>query len=137
MKKSQIFAVLIIIAIYLGLSLLAFWGFYPYKYVDIQTIEIPSPQTLGQPLHYTVSYCKHQDTVDLVTRQLISKDGTIFLPDITTNNPMGCVVKAGRTLEYPSYTPKGTYVYRVSLRYRVNPIRDIIITKESNQFELK
>ena len=113
---------------------LGYWLIYPYNPVDLYSIKIDSPVVASSVLKYKISYCKYTDLPSTSVRQLV--DGIIiFFPEIVTNNPEGCS-ESERFLELPTYIPSSKYHLRISVSYKVNPLRSITKTITSNEFQL-
>lgn len=132
-KKLHIMIWMVLILAFGLLAQIAWWLFYPYNVAEIKSIEI-EPVIYGTVLQYKVDYCKYLNIPAVVTRQLID-NAIIFLPSVETNNPVGCH-KSDRFIELPNYIRSDTFILRISSTYKINPIREITITNDSNEFKL-
>lgn len=120
----------------MGLILLSFyWFLWPYKTIEFKNIPFPVAQTTvkaGETLEYTVDYCKYLPMSATVTRAFV--DEVLFsTPPTTTNRPIGC-----RTDHIMIEIPKGLvsdqYTLQLKYEYKVNPLRTMIITAQSEPF---
>lgn len=121
----------------IGLMLLmGFWLFYPYKTIEFnQPLRVNQKEiNTGQHLQFNVDYCKYtnlQATVDN-----IFVDSVIYYtPPQPSQLTMGC-----RKLTYSIYIPRalvpGEYIIKSVYTYRVNPIRTINVTVETETFTI-
>jgi hypothetical protein len=112
-----------------------FWLYYPYNVMTITNAKMN--QTVvrqGQLATYSNDYEKFMDAPSETTRQFI--DGLIFdAGNYTSNLPTG-KGHIVRELPIPETLPPGNYHVLITLRYKVNPIRTVVVTFKTDQFEV-
>jgi hypothetical protein len=113
----------------------AWWLLYPYKPIIIKSIVIANPdkQVLaGSVLKYKITYDKRMDIQGVLTRKLIN-NVKIDLADMAATAPVGddseCVY-----VKVPHYTDPGIYYLWWSAKYKVNPIREVVVSAKSDVF---
>ncbi|MFH0766314.1 MAG: hypothetical protein V2A61_07830, partial [Calditrichota bacterium] len=117
---------------------LGYWLWYPY---DPITVEKPikianlNKQVIaGGRLFYEIKYKKNMDVTGTLSRKLINK-WEIDLADSVVTAPPG---KDGDfvPLTIPSFSEPGKYKFRWSASYKVNPVRTVTVSVESEEFEV-
>jgi hypothetical protein len=88
---------------------------------------------LGEPIAYTLNYCKYTTVPAIVTRTLI--DGQI----ITLSNkngylPTGCHTTLVETSVIPDTIAPGEYYLDIVSRYPINPFRTEVVHYRTNLF---
>jgi hypothetical protein len=134
-KLLNLMAFLSLAVVTLSITIVFYWLLYPYNPVTFTgenyTI-FPKEVKRGETVNYISDYCKYIDIPAVVTRQYI--DGLIFIaPSATINRPMGCH-KAIFSTTIPSSLPLGEYKMRMIYVFKVNPIKEITIIKDTEQF---
>lgn len=125
-----------------GLLLMAsFWMFFPYKTVEVrQQIKTSQIEYLtGESIIYTVDFCRYTTHPAAVSRFVVSNSETgekYFLSNLQSNFPTGCNVVKTRTPAIPDSVPQGEYYLEIIVRYRVNPLRVIEKTFNTNTFTI-
>jgi hypothetical protein len=121
---------------FIGLAIIGFWAFFPYKIIDFNNLPYPVENKVvkqGGQLKYTVDYCKYTEGMPAeVKREFI--DGLVFeSSDVRANVTLGCnsVVVP---LNVPLSLPPGKYKLRLTVTYHPNPIREVIFINESEEF---
>lgn len=107
---------------------------WPIKVGDYHTPYKVTPQAIeaGQTVSYISDYCKYVPIKAEVTRTIV--DGTvIFLPTATTNLPTGCH-KVAVPVTVPINTPPGKYHIEITLVYKINFLREISVTLQTEDF---
>ncbi|MCK9370284.1 collagen-like protein [Candidatus Dojkabacteria bacterium] len=130
---------LAILVILLGvLGVFVFWLVYPYKTVTFnkEPFKVLTPVVKkGENLVYEVDYCKYTKVTPTTSKAFL--DEIIFnLPDSTAvYKPIGCdVIKFN--LLVPTTLPIDTYVLQTTYKYKVNPIREIIVVAKTEPFSV-
>lgn len=111
--------------------LVTFWLIYPYNPLEFKSpIKILTKHVkAGDHLQYTIDYCKNIDIPATLTKEFV--DGVVFATSpVITNNPQGCSNTVGVTV-VPNI-PSGKYKIRFTYVYKVNPLREISVTTESD-----
>lgn len=133
---------------YLGLfitltavGLFYFWSFYPYKPLNVLNAPVPiRPVQLASGVDTTIiatlKSCKSTTVLPAVTRTLVGQ-GVV----ITTPTYIGVLRTAGcHTLDQaiilPQFTPPGTYHIHWVVVYKMNPIRDVTVQYDSENFQV-
>jgi hypothetical protein len=138
MKVDKIFFIGSMITLLLAFIMVitaTVWLTYPYKPAEFKSVTILSPQVKqGGELHYIVNYCKYTQIPAQVVRAFIN-DIVYTTDSITTNNPIGCR-SSQSVIVVPQELSKGVYYLRQTWIYKVNPVREVIITTNSDSFEV-
>ena len=112
-----------------------FWSLYPYNPLKINVQPLPvinKEVKRGDSLVYNLDYCKSTDSSVLISRSFI--DGVIFsIPDVTAKNLKGCRSNL-ISLQVPESIPVGDYYLKVTYKYKVNPIRTMLLEAVSEKF---
>jgi hypothetical protein len=132
-KETALILFWIIFVVY-GLTV-AWWLLYPYKPITVKSIVVKNPdkQVLaGSVLKYRITYDKRMDIQSVLTRKLIN-NVKIDLADTIATAPVGddseCVY-----VKVPHYTDPGIYYLWWSAKYKVNPIREVVVSAKSDVF---
>lgn len=111
------------------------WIIWPYHLVDFKADKFPvSPKVVqsGKSITYTVDYCKYTNITATVSRSFA--DGIIFPLQVqTTDRPKGCHV-GNISIMVPRTLEPGEYFLIIQYRWKVNPLREISITKNTESF---
>ena len=120
-----------------GLGL--YWMYYPYNPIEIKEIKILSTDhRVGGEFTYEVVYRKHMELPALVTRLFIDANVIQFPPTMSNVRATPANVeweKHQTTLLLARIAPDN-YVFRLSFMYQVNPIRQVIVSAETNCFKV-
>jgi uncharacterized membrane protein len=115
-----------------------FWLLYPYKIVTFKTPTYPIVNKIvkqGDFIKYVSDYCKLLDVKPTISRSFVN--GIIFTTPMTvTNRDMGCN-KLIVAVEVPKELPIGIYHLETNYKYKINPLREIVIKHSSDTFEVK
>lgn len=105
----------------------------PLKFSTPTVVTDKQVYSREDPIAIRWNYCKGVDTVSDISITLT--DGIIyFLPPIKSNRPMGCYNDFTVVAEIPAVIPAGEYKLKGVVHFRVNIIKDIDYTVESNVF---
>jgi len=90
----------------------------------------------GEVFDLEISYCKYLPLSARMTRQFI--DGVIYtLPEIISGNaPSGCGTNIAKDINIPLELTPGTYYYKQTMTYKVNPIREVVVEFQTPTFEV-
>lgn len=117
------------------IALFIFWILWPYNPIVFKDAVFPISQktiNAGQVIHYSTDYCKNMDIAAIVTREF--RNDLIFVtPSTISNRQLGCHV-VNIAVFIPAELPPGTYIMRQRYEYSVNPIRKIIIVRDTEPF---
>lgn len=109
--------------------------FYPFKTIEVHRtpIKILTPEVKrGESVVYEVDYCKFTDEQAEITISFV--DGFSYAqPAVISNIKPGCAV-AQRAVLVPANLPAHKYHLRISLAYRMNALRTITKTFETEEF---
>lgn len=131
--SKRIIMVLIIVMVIGTQSVMLCWSFYPYKPLVVTDLEIISPIIPGQPFEYRITGEKLMDMPAVVSRQFINHI-VITLPPLISNVEVG--TKSVVSSFILPQLPTGTYYYKMSWSYMMNPLRTITITKKTGPFHI-
>ena len=129
----------IVLFIMIGLlAILTYWNLYPYDIVDWKIDHYQTTKdvyVVGETLTYRTAFCKKGDYVAQQIRRL--QDGVVYLfPDLTSSTQAGCLDFISTSTTVPN-VPEGEYFFQVEFVYKVNPIREIHYTMQSNWFMIE
>jgi hypothetical protein len=115
----------------------AYWLLWPYEPVRVNSITIENPGKIvkaGDVLIYKICYEKLMPVSGKLVRKLIN-DTKIDLRDSDVTAPIGkdkeCI-----QVRIPKYATPGKYSLWWSASYKVNPLRTVTVSKESEPFEV-
>ena len=92
-----------------------------------------NPTFAGDNVYYEVPYCKSKDIPARVSRELINGE-IINYPSFISTFELGCHTEL-KSLIIPPYAPSGdNYKVRTSIEFRVNPLKSVYKTIESEPF---
>ena len=107
------------------------WYLYPYNIIEFNSVT-PSKNEyrVGEVLELKVDYCKYKDLPTQITRQFMN--GIIFkLSDVSSGNTsVGCDVVIIKDIRIPRELLPDDYIYKQTMVYHPNPVRDIVKTFE-------
>ena len=133
---KNIFVNLFLLLLSSLIIVLLYWSFYPYKPMEI----ISPPKNLtprikaGEIFIYEANYCKYTDKSAYYRKQIINSF-VVNLPESVSNIPEGCK-KVNVSIPIPEYLPADKYKIRTMAVYEMNPIRKIVITYDTDEFEI-
>jgi len=137
LNKIAAYASFVTLAIaFVAIVIITFWLSFPYKPATFNSIKVLEEKVdSGSSLTYEIDYCKNMSIPAQVTRSFVN--GVIFTTNtITTNNQTGCH-KNLTMITIPQEMASGPYTLRTTWTYKVNPMREISVTKDSNKFEIE
>jgi len=116
-------------------ALSGYWLIFPYKPIEVKSMVVSTTQVeSGGVLIYDVDYCKPAPIKASITRSFVN--GIIFTTNTVFGDaPTGCH-KNSVYIQVPQELTSGEYSLRVTWSYKVNPIREIAITRDSNRFTI-
>lgn len=139
-RISKIFLGITILAIAV-VALFYFWAFYPYIPLTVNNAPIPirPPEVTTGPnttVIATLSACKHMDITPVVTRSIVGVNSVLATPSYTgAIHSTGCTT-LDQAIIVPQFTPAGVYHVHWHVAYRVNPIRTVVVTYNSQNFTI-
>lgn len=117
---------------------LGFWLIYPYTPITVESpilITNPNKQVkAGEELVYKITYEKKMDIHGILTRKLIN-EFKIDLADSPAASPVG-KDSDKVPIPIPRGADPGKYRLWWSATYKVNPIRTVTVSAESEEFEI-
>ena len=126
---------LTIFIVYTGVF--AYWLLWPFEPVRVNSITIENPGKIvkaGDILVYKICYEKLMPVSGKLSRKLIN-DTKIDLRDADITAPVGKDADFVQ-ISVPPYAPPGKYHLWWSASYKVNPLRTVTVSKESEGFEV-
>uniref|UniRef100_A0A6M3JP92 Uncharacterized protein n=1 Tax=viral metagenome TaxID=1070528 RepID=A0A6M3JP92_9ZZZZ len=109
---------------------------WPFKILDVkEPIKVVSEYVYpGDRLFYEIDFEKHVDTAGILNRKLVDGFvidlGDVSVPSKARKNIVTASVKI------PAFTPPGRYRLRWSVTYKINPLRTIVRSFESEYFHV-
>jgi len=117
------------------LIVVGYWMLYPYKVITFNDSVFPMSTKVakaGQIVSYKVDYCKTTDLSSSVTREFVN--ALIYVTPTTINHrPKGCHVFTMGVVVHKELPP-GEYYLHMTYRYKVNPIKEIIVEHNTEKF---
>ena len=129
---------LVMVALLSYALLVCWWLLYPYNVIDVYSITIMNPGkkvVQGGTLIYAIDYQKYADIVGTVSKKLIN-DYTIMYSDSPGMNVPGPRRTEKIPLPVPEYASPGKYRLMWRVSHPVNPMRSIVETAYSDEFEV-
>jgi hypothetical protein len=111
--------------------------FYPFKPVTFNRNKfevITKEVKQGEPLIYRANICKNMDIATEVTRSF-NNDIIYLLPPTVSTKPTGCSI-TNVAVPVPEELPAGEYFLRTRFVYKINALRTITVTHDSEEFEI-
>lgn len=109
---------------------------YPFKTIKFIQFEITTPIVkAGETFINQGHHIKYTDKSCSITWQLLSKDFSYYYPTFYSNVKKGEMRMTVKKL-VPDYIPAGEYIIRNILVYKINPLREITVTQDSNTFTI-
>ena len=129
---SIVFIALTAAMIFSWAVMLTIWQFWPYDPIRVDTVRLDKYEaTHGEKVCFFVEGKKFLDLPAKVSIELVDGEA-IYVMSYNSQHPPGTQFK-GRCFLVPLHTvPKDTYVVRWIARYQVNPIREVVETKDSD-----
>jgi hypothetical protein len=87
----------------------------------------------GEPLLLQYNFCKNVPTTEGTITRFLQDEQLIFLPEVKSNFPLGCQDITLR-VDLPANIPPDHYTYNADISYRVNPIKVVHYTFQSEGF---
>ena len=136
-RLFTIFTWWVVVTIFIGIALFAFWELYPYEILEFSEgngMVAVEEVTAGKTIALRQNQCKYKELPAQLNRQFVN-DIIYSVNTIRTNRPLGC----HSSVEYvyvPMALPTGFYRIRTVISYKVNPIRTITYTVLTNEFHV-
>ncbi len=113
------------------------WLYYPYEPIVIKSLKIANPDkrvVAGGHLTYCLEYDKKMNVQGVLVRKLLNE----FIIDLRSSDgtaPVG-KDKIKVSIVIPPYASPGKYTLWWASTYKVNPLRSVTVTAESDPFEI-
>lgn len=122
---------IILAHLWMVLGVVSWWMVYPYEpFEEIESVVRQPVIPIGGTLVIDRHYCVNTDVPSSASRELLrTDDGNgkfVYATGTQHFTPKGCW-KRPFNVPIPDYVPAGHYEYHVTLTYRVNPIREIVV----------
>jgi hypothetical protein len=120
------------------LLLIAYWTLQPF---GKEAVEFPQGLTTtqlqvkaGDAITLEAPYCKNIETQSTMITRWFQDDLTYYLPSQNSNVPTGCNYNYKAVVDIPKNLPADDYTYNISFTYKINPIKSVYYTFQSNRF---
>lgn len=134
-EKRHVFSMFLVMLMFSTFLMAMVALVYPYRTFELQTdkLEVVNKEVMpGEKLYYKSYFCKYTNKPAIVSRTLVN-DYLIHYSTFYSNYPEGCHnITIG--IDIPTSASPGDYFVRVVLEYKVNPLRHIQVTLESEPF---
>lgn len=118
-------------------SVFTYWQFAHYEPIRVDALMLDKYETIhGEKVCFAISGEKFYNIPSKVTIELVDGEA-IHIMSYLSHHPPGTRFKPRCFLVPPHAMPKSNYVVRWSATYHVNPIRDIVATKDSAFLNVK
>ncbi|MGE0224655.1 MAG: hypothetical protein AB7F35_13820 [Acetobacteraceae bacterium] len=112
-----------------GIAIIAYWLCYtPVLFSDMEGRAYAAHSRHVQPgevMRVSRPFCLARDVTAIIRQEL--RDGVIYhLPELSVDFLKGCHAHLVE-LQIPSVVPPGQYRYRITVEYRINPIRVLAV----------
>jgi hypothetical protein len=134
-KFSKIVVWVTIIVAWFLMLLVGFWLLYPYKPLVIKDPLFPIVNKIvkqGKNIQFISDNCKNTNLTSKTSRAFVD-DIIYYVHPITTNVRKGCG-KVIITVPVPDTLPPGKYYLQNIFEYKVNPIRVVSVTHNTENF---
>lgn len=135
LKTKIITAVMII----LNLANIAFWtlSLYPFKVVDVQSVEILTPVVKpGEQVRYRVTGCKYFAVAAEAQRKLVDHYEYFLSKETVNDLSTGCFTKE-MSIPVPAWAENDTYKVHIDLTHTIFGFRKIDTHYETPEFIVK
>lgn len=89
----------------------------------------------GEDLNYVIDYCKHRNVPAKMYGSYIDTV-KIDMPVVEIKIPVGCGSRISSYYKVPKILPSGIYHFEVELVYEVNPLREVSVKFQTQEFEI-
>lgn len=132
--KLYHFAYIALAVCMMVIGVVCFWLVWPYDPLTINSIFVEDKELVqGEPIYYTIDYCKKESSVPRVQHQLV--DHLIYNMPIEYGPLANGCHKTLMVLPLGS-VPVGKYRLHETRVYRVNILRFVTVEAESNEFAI-
>jgi len=137
MKILNILIALLLVSAEVLLLYAGYFLFYPFKPVtfnkDRFAIENKEVKK-GEILYYTADVCKNMEIATELSRSF-NNEFVYLLPTTVSTRPVGCSVTKV-AIPIPEELPTGDYYLRTRFTYRLNVLRTITVTHDTEGFKV-
>lgn len=140
MKMLNIISYITVLITLSFLLTCGYWLFYPYKTVVAKNNPYPllkKELKPGDPIGYHSSTCRLVDADVILQPTIVGEGVLINLPQFKYAIKKECIERDNLSNIIPSYLPHGTYKLTLTSYIKVNPIRTIEATFETEEFIIK
>lgn len=135
-KWIQRFGEISLLLIMAVMLLFFYWLFYPYKVMDVSSTRLITNEVYaGNIVLWKMDYCNYVNQPSIVVHQ-ISNDVVIYEAPKRAMLPLGCMNGSIIAVEIPNYAPTGRYHISTMMKYNINPLRDVIIEYDTEEFDV-
>lgn len=128
---------LLMMGIMLNVSYVGYLAFWSFPTADFKNVPFPvlngQPVKPGDVLSYQVDYCRYTSASADVIRTLVGPSIITIVQD-TSITDTGCRKIIVTNTVVPSYAPPGKYHLKITVCYRVNPLRNICHNLKTEEF---
>jgi hypothetical protein len=134
---QEIFWYLFVIVVVVSFSVCGWWVYYPYEPIVVKSLKIMNPDkkvVAGKHLTYCIEYEKKMNVHGVLVRKLLND----FIIDLRASDGTAPIGKDKVKVEIsiPPYAAPGKYTLWWASTYKVNPLRSVTVTAESDEFEI-
>ena len=137
MKTINFLIVVVLLTAEILLLYGMFYLFYPFNPVTFnrERFEVLTKEVQqGNSLIYRADVCKNMDIATEFTRSF-NNDIVYLIPPTVSTRPKGCAI-TDIAIPVPEELPTGEYFLRTRFIYRLNALRTITISHDSEKFEI-
>jgi hypothetical protein len=136
-QQAKLLALFIVIGLLIIASTILLWLFLPVKIIEYKgQYKIQEVVYQGDETAYEVKYCKYVENKPEILQKMFV-DGLVFnAEENKAEFHKGCYTQVIE-LKIPSTLPAGKYKLRTVATYRINPLRTVTYTNETNWFQVK
>lgn len=127
------------VAIYIILMILLYMIAWPFKVITFTNLPFPvlnKPVMAGQIVVYRIDACKYREVPTHINRVLVGKVNIALNSQDSQQVGKGCGSTTVANTVIPIATPEGKYKVQITVEYKVNSLRTIIVHSETEVFDI-
>ena len=90
----------------------------------------------GEPIRFQVDLTQNTDGVEVTGYAQLVNDWLINYPDTSYVTKRGNVRFINTSFVVPEFAPPGKYILVLNTTYHMNPLRDITIQRQTEEFQV-
>ena len=138
-KIKYLLAMMTLFGTFLLILVVVFWLAYPYRTIAFANSPFPVEPEIYRANDYLKIHVEYERYTDVPSIAVVRfTDGITFtmLP-MTFQKPKGSGKELSMSIRVPPTLPPGKYYLDICFSYRVNPIREIVVVAQTQQFEVQ